>query len=352
MKKMNRYLLLLLLTGGFSAALPAVALAAQRQDPAHETTNPQPADTPRTVSAVQEWIHRSGAVLDLGLTGGYREDRLDWNIAGNPHGQNPEVLSELKWRNLEIGQVKLHSRFTLPRRLHFRGSIDYGWIANGDNRDSDYLGDDRTLEYSRTDNNSGQGSVYDFSGAAGYPFEFGREIVIALRPLIGYSWHRQNLSITDGRQTIATPGLTQGPGPFSGLDSHYDSSWYGPWVGVEVGVQAAVPGGFIRRVEGFFACEVHRADYRAQADWNLRQDLAHPNSFRHRADGAGYVLSAGLNLFVAPRWALTTEATYQDWSTHQGRHRVHFADGDTVDTRLNEVNWRSLALSVGMVYRF
>jgi outer membrane protease len=342
----------MLLAACLAVATPARPLVAQTQDRTLETKNGPPVDPPRTLSAASEWIHRSGAVLDFGIAGGYREDRLDWNIAGDSRGQNPNVLSEIKWRNLEIGQLKLQSKLTLPQMFHFRGSFGYGWIANGDNRDSDYLGDGRTFEYSRTENNADQGSVYDFSVAAGYPFAFGREPVIVLRPLAGYSYHRQNLSITDGDQTVATPGLTQDAGPFAGLDSHYDARWYGPWIGVEVGVEAAVPGGFIQRVEGFFACELHRADYRAQADWNLRQDLAHPNSFRHRAEGVGWVLSGGFNLFVTPRWALTTEAVYQNWSTNQGRHRVYFSDGATADTQLNEVDWRSLALSVGLVYRF
>jgi len=349
---MRRLILLILLAVCLAAATPAGPVAAQTQARAPETRNGSPVDSPRTLSAVQAWIHRSGAVLDLGIAGGYREDRLDWNIAGNSSGQNPNVLSELKWRNLQIGQLELQSKFTLPRVFHFRGSFGTGWIANGDNRDSDYLGDDRTFEYSRTENSADQGSVYDFSAAAGYPFAFGRETVIVLRPLIGYSYHRQNLSISDGNQTVATPGLTQSAGPFAGLDSHYDARWYGPWMGVEVGVEAAVPGGFIERVEVFFAGEVHRADYRAQADWNLRQDLAHPNSFRHRAEGIGYVLSGGFILFVAPQWALTAEAAYQSWSTNHGRHRVYFSDGDTADTQLNEVDWRSLALSVGVLYHF
>jgi hypothetical protein len=349
---MRRFYLLTILVACLAVAATADPLKAQTHHQAPETKDRAPADSSGPISAARQWIHRSGAVLDLGIAGGYREDRLDWSIAGDADGQSPEVLSELKWRDLEIGQVQMHTQFTLPRRLHLRGSFGYGWILNGENRDSDYLGDGRTFEYSRTENNADQGSVCDFSAAAGYPFEFGRGVVIALRPLIGYSWHRQNLSITDGRQTLATPGLTPDAGPFAGLDSHYDSRWYGPWVGVELGMQAEVTGGFIRRVEAFFAAEYHRADYRAQADWNLRQDLAHPNSFRHRADGVGWVLSTGVNLFLAPRWALATAVTYQDWSTHHGRHRVYFADGDTADTRLNEVNWRSMALSVGVLYRF
>lgn len=349
---MKHFLLSIALTVGLAAGASTVAFAVKPESPEADATGRRPADSPDTLRAEREWVHRSGAVVDLGLSAGPREDRLDWSIAGDRHGNNPDVLSEMKWRNLEIGQVKVQSRFTLPRVLHLRGSLGYGWILNGDNRDSDYLGDNRTIEYSRTDNNADDGSVFDFSGAVGYPLEFGREVTVTLRPLLGYSHHRQNLSITDGCQTIATPGLTPGPGPFPGLDSHYDARWYGPWAGFEVGLGTEIPGGFIQRVEGFFGFEYHRADYRAQADWNLRQDLAHPNSFRHRADGAGYVLSGGVNLFFTPRWALTAEVVYQDWSTQQGRHRVYFADGKTIDTQLNEVNWRSVALGLGVVYRF
>jgi hypothetical protein len=349
---MKHLLLWIFLTGCLTAGGLSATLAAQGQGQEPAATDLRPAESPAAICAAREWIHRSGAVLDLGLAAGVREDRLDWNIAGDRDGQNPDVLSEMKWRNLEIGQVKLNSKFTLPRVVHLRGSFGYGWIVNGDNRDSDYLGDNRTFEYSRTDNHADHGSVFDFSGAAGYPLAFGREVTITLRPLIGYSYHRQNLTITDGNQTIATPGLTPGPGPFSGLDSHYDASWYGPWVGLEVEVGTEIPGGFIQRVEGFFGFEYHHADYRAQADWNLRQDLAHPNSFRHRADGVGYVFAGGLNLFFTPQWALTTEVVYQDWSTHQGRHRVYFADGGTASTQLNEVNWRSFGLGLGVTYRF
>jgi hypothetical protein len=43
--------------------------------------------------------------LDLGLRGGCRVDKLAWSIAGNAIGTNPNVISELTWRNLEIYQV-------------------------------------------------------------------------------------------------------------------------------------------------------------------------------------------------------------------------------------------------------
>jgi len=43
---------------------------------------------------------------------------------------------------------------------------------------------------------------------------------------------------------------------------------------------------------------------------------------------------------------------YQDWSTDNGTDKVFFADGAAAKTRLNEVNWTSYALSLGLSVRF
>ena len=34
------------------------------------------------------------------FSAGYRKDELDWNIAGNINGNNPNILSELTWEDL------------------------------------------------------------------------------------------------------------------------------------------------------------------------------------------------------------------------------------------------------------
>ena len=40
----------------------------------------------------------------LSLLTGYRADNLDWNIAGNIDGENPNVFSELVWDDLNVWQ--------------------------------------------------------------------------------------------------------------------------------------------------------------------------------------------------------------------------------------------------------
>jgi hypothetical protein len=98
--------------------------------------------------------------------------------------------------------------------------------------------------------------------------------------------------------------------------------------------------------------EYHWPDYEAEADWNLRTDLAHPKSFEHDADGTGVILSADLNVYFNANWALNLNCDYQRWETNAGIDRAFFADGTTSDTRLNEVQWDSYALTIGATYRF
>jgi hypothetical protein len=304
--------------------------------------------TPSTAGATTRIENKKALPLETEfvITGGYRRDDLDWNIAGDINGNNPNILSELTWDDIESYQVKFQGSLVWPRIIALRGSANYGWIFNGDNQDSDYFGDNRTFEFSRSNNSTDDGDVWDASIAVGYPFRFGQTVIGTVIPLVGYSHHEQKLKITDGYQTI--PPI----GPFPGLDSSYDAQWEGPWIGIDLRFKARKIKTFAHRFETYFTYEYHWADYDAEANWNLRDDLAHPKSFKHDSDGNGYVIGAGFNFVLHQHWALNFNFDYQDWSTDDGTSKVFFADGTSAKTRLNEVNWTSYALSLGISLRF
>ncbi len=167
------------------------------------------------------------------LSNGYRVDQLDWNIAGNLAGTNPNVLSELTWRDIEIYQVNIGLKALINEGFYVRGSLGYGWIFDGSNQDSDFQGNNRTGEFSRSNNRTEDRNVVDASVGMGYQFTLisGR---LRLIPLLGYSYNQQNLTITDGFQTISTPGLTPACGTLSGLASTYETEWFGPWLGLDL----------------------------------------------------------------------------------------------------------------------
>ncbi|UCD31543.1 MAG: autotransporter domain-containing protein [Desulfobacterales bacterium] len=284
--------------------------------------------------------HENGVIQSNVLVSvGYRMDDLDWNIAGDTAGENPNILSELTWSDLEIYQAKLRNVTIIRKIIYFRGALAYGWITGGENQDSDFIGDNRTQEFSRSNNNSDDGNIFDASLGIGHPFTFGNG-KFRVTPLLGYSYHEQNLTISDGNQTI--PPL----GPFPNLDSTYETEWDGPWLGLDLVFQ------FNKKYTLFAEIEYHWADFYAVADWNLRSDLAHPKSFEHVADGNGIVVSTGWTCLFHRHWALNIAFDYQTWSTDHGIDRVFTAGGAVAETRLNEVNWESFTAMIGLAYHF
>lgn len=277
---------------------------------------------------------------------GYRRDDLNWNIAGDSGGNNPNVLSELTWNDLESYQVKFQGSFLIPNIVALRGYADYAWIFDGENQDSDYLGDNRADEFSRSNNDADEGNVWDGSLGVGYPFRTGQTVIATFTPLAGYSQHEQKLKITDGYQTIPPTGS------FPDLNSSYDTEWKGPWIGMDMRFRAEELNNFAKRLETYFSFEYHWVDYHAQADWNLRDDFRHPKSFEQDADGTGWIIGTGLNFVLQRNIALNFNFDYQNWQAKDGSDKIFFVDGTTVKTRLNEVNWSSYALGLGLEVRF
>jgi len=190
---------------------------------------------PCVVLAVTE---QSGGSLSLG----YREDSLDWNIGGGSDG--PNVLSELEWKNMDIFQLRGELSGSNDEDIYFRGQASYGWVWDGQNRDSDYAGNNRTLEFSRSGNSVDGSRVLDLSAGLGVMLYAGDARRWRIIPMVGYSWHYQNLRMRNGNQQLSNLANLQvldsdatrvtPLGPFPGLDSRYDAKWYGPWLGADI----------------------------------------------------------------------------------------------------------------------
>ncbi len=290
--------------------------------------------------------------LDLSL--GHRSDQLRWSIAGNNGGSNPTILSELTWDNLKIQQLQLDGFLEskdflwLGTNNLFVGSLAYGRVYSGDNQDSDYAGDNRTLEWSRSNNRSDDGYTFDASGGLGprYLLASGK---VKLAPLIGYSVHIQDLRMEEGFQTVSQniAGRTPHPlGPIVGLDSTYTAYWYGPWLGLNLQIMP------VEKLSLEISSEYHIVEFFAEADWNLRTDLEHPVSFEQEAEGSGFVLSLKSVYELNLQWSAVFTGDLQFWKAEDGNDKTFFADGRRGGTRLNEVDWDSYATMLGLRYQF
>jgi len=265
------------------------------------------------------------------------------------------VLSELICDDLQIAQFQADAFAVFSPGIYLTGNYVYGGILDGDNQDSDFAGDNRTLEFSRSTADASDDYVEDVTLGGGFRFRILESKAGArahLIPLAGYSFHEQNIRFTDADQII--PPL----GPFTGLRSEYETQWEGPWVGGRAIFE--LPG----RIELFATGEYHWAEYEADAFWSLRFDFAQPISFEHEADGTGVVISLGANWFPEflnrtgkdgdgkGRWYVRVRGDWQSWETDPGIDRVFFFDGSVAETRLNEVNWDSWAVNFGLGFRY
>jgi len=337
-----RYFVTMVLIGLF-LCLPATAAFSQASNP----ENREATENPSANKAVFSWANTT-----FDLSAGYRKDSLSWSIAGNTQGSNPNIRSELKWSDLTIYQLKLSNRTIIKERFFLRGHLDYGFVNSGSNRDSDYNGDDRSLEFSRSNNGVNGNNVWDGSIGFGPRLVF-HDSTITVCPLLGYAVAEQDLNIVDGFQAISNPPPATPPlGPIAGLDSRYEARWKGPWLGVDLMVSVPYRQGPFTEIGILFSGEYHWIDFDAEADWNLRDDYRHPVSFTHRADGNGYKFGTEIRFETDRRWGVNAGMLFQKMTTGSGSDRVYYADGSIAETRLNKVRWQSITFAAGFSYQF
>lgn len=263
-------------------------------------------------------------------TVGERETKVDWNIAGNLAGSNPNIISELEWKNLKSHQ------FLVGGVLHDGDFFlelfgEYGHIFKGENRDSDYNQDDRLGEYSRSISDSGKGYLIDAEINYGRDYNFLERI--KLTPSIGYGYHRQHLKIYDGTMVIGSADLT-------GLNSLYQANWRGPQLGIGL--------------KYLHNKNILSLDYKLQdvnfygyTDWNLRTDLRHPKSMTQNGNGKGTQLSVSFERALSNLSSLSLLGNYFQYSA-DGTHTFHLTSSNAVQ-KLNQANWESS--EVRLVYR-
>ena len=288
--------------------------------------------------------------ISTALQLGYRADSLDWNIASDLTGQaTPNIVSELQWTNLQIPLVSWDIDVYLAD-FYLRGNVAYGEIDSGNNQDSDYYGDNRTVEFSRSNNNAAGGEVADASIGFGYKFDTSdtsSKFRSYFMPMLGYSLHTQDMKMTDAVQTVES-NVTPPLGPFPDLNSTYDAEWEGVWVGLIFGEQNTKTD-----MEIELSLIYHDVDYQAEADWNLRTDFAHPKSYEHMATGHGlsFSLDGRTPFRHSKRWFWAFGLDYGRWQTKAGLTTFYVSDGSTPQQQLNEVNWESSAINLGLELR-
>jgi hypothetical protein len=291
-------------------------------------------------------VHCEMPSCDFGVQTGYRHDDLNWSIGGL--NGKPNILSELKWKKIQIAEIEANLR-VLADSYYAKGSLSYGEVLDGSCRDSDYLLNNRKAEFSRSSLETSHGSVYDWSLAGGYELKFWRNL-LSINPLGGYAVDHQHYKMNDGVQLI--DWITDYSGPIHGLNSSYTSNFKGPFIGVDFIYEATSD------LTLLATYEYHFIDYKGSGDWNLRKDLY--KDFQHRAKGRGVVGSLGFLYDISYQLSIGMTCSYTAFETKKGSSRFYALmennEGEIVKEIFNQpfngIRWKSLSALLSLNYAF
>ncbi len=279
--------------------------------------------------------------VSLSVQAGSRVDSLDWQASSATQSWNSS------WGNLGIAHARLGVDIKLDR-IHLRGMFGYGvipgsvpgfndaWSVDDSNRSgtpTEIVGDTT-------------GDVLDTDVAIGYRFHV-RSVEhrhTYLMPTIGYSYHEQNLSDTNGFNNTTGTAL-------SALDRSYNIEWDGLWFGLNLW-EIDQSQDFTIAVElAYYLSEFYAAGD-LKGDPN-EADYQHPVSFEQGiGDTSGVRFSMYGNYALNESLDLVFGFDYQTWEAKDGTHRNRLANGTTEDLVLDSVSWESASMNVGLAYFF
>ena len=278
-----------------------------------------------------------------------RKAELRWNIASDASGsKTPNILSELTFADLSLSEVQagVDVTFNYGRFKDFtvEASIKAGNNSGGMVTDSDYDGDDRTDEYSRSESNPEGSTTIDGKLLLGYQIQWSNNIFVT--SLVGYSFNQQSLRMKEGVQILDTRAAALSLGPFSSsLNSRYEATWNSAVLGIDAQYRG-------QKHQLGLRWEFFLSDYYAEANWNLRSDFAHPKSFSHWAQGNGNNIEVSYQYNVTAFFSLWASFRIENWETNEGDDVVYFSDGTKAGTQLNEVIWESSTSTAGFSLNF
>ncbi|WP_343523039.1 hypothetical protein [Pedobacter sp.] len=264
---------------------------------------------------------------------GIQQSKFNWSIAGNADGTNPDILSELIWKDLKGADFGLDIKYHITSRLSIKATNQYSTITKGEVEDTDYADDNRQNAFYFDLLNANKGYLYHGGLQLSYQLlKFGQ---FSIHPIIGASYHQQKFFLLESANNPDSKGL----------NSTYEARYKGFDFGAEFvfkmqkfSIGATVLGGFYT--------------YSAKANWNLIPDFAKPVSFTHKANS--FSLNGGINLAVPLNKCLQVEADYMinNINTYSGVDKAFFNSRPTEETQFNGANFRKNAILLGLKFSF
>lgn len=253
---------------------------------------------------------------------------LNWSIAGNEYGQSPNILSELKYKNIiSIGGFIMTSISPL-KRLHINTFYSQEKTVGGKGRDSDYGKDNCQDVVYNEPFNSNKGSSHLLEIGAAYN-------MITLKRMeidVGLSYY------TKGQHFYILNSDLQG------LKSTYNTKMNGGQISLRNNIHVA--NNFDLQVLVGYG----RLKYNSTANWNLIEVFAHPVSFKDGANGESMQSRISCEYHWNNKLSIFFATMFAHYNVFKGKDISYLKDGSSVLTQFNGANMNSGGFNLGVQY--
>ena len=266
-----------------------------------------------------KFIFSAGTSLDI--------NKLQWSIAGNTSGQNPNILSELIFKSVTSVGYYVDGTYKpfkpLDIHLFFKNSFTIG----GNGTDTDYGEDNRADPTYNLSFTSNRGNIKQFRGGGMYHLSQKRKVDIALG--------------ADYETTTQLYYITNSTVP--DLKSTYETKWKGLWL------RASVNYNILPRLGAYINMGYGINKYEGRGNWNTIDAFQHPLSFLQQANGNGLDATLGCQYKLSSLLNIDFSSNAGRLKTSKGTDNAYLSDGTTDVTQFNVAKNTYLSFKIGAV---
>ena len=290
------------------------------------------------------------------LEAGYRRDNISWR--NRFPSNDPFLKTNTRFKDIDIFQIGLCGRTTLSYNVYVRANAYWGWVLDGDFRQSvdTYFEPEQRGAFDfgfskEVRNILDDRYVYGAGIAIGYPFYF-CDCTMAVAPVIGYAVDEQNFRVQDRGIDIRQEDNMFFPVNGTGCCfQKFFNRWCGPFVGLDFNYR---PYNSCWNLYG--ELEYHWGTFHGRRSVGNRGNFDHFGFEDHKVhsrDAWGWVFALGADYDICECWTAGFSFKYHDWSASR-HHRIHenfsgdsYASGESFHERQRQNHkWHSYAINL------
>lgn len=252
-------------------------------------------------------------------------NNFQWSIAGNIHGQSPNILSELIFKKVTSLGIYLDGTFRPLNFLEITGFYQENSVISGNGFDADYNGDNRTNASYNEPFSSNKGKLEIFRFGTNLLFVHNENFYLSTG--VFYASTIQNLYILNSN--------------LENLNSTYRAKWGGAKLSLNTNYK-------INKklcMGGSLAYCFNK--YTAEGNWNLIDEFMHPLSFDQHSKGRSMDGEIGFSYKLNYFFKVIINGTIGNAKSFKGIDKSYLKNNTQILTQFNGSNSTFYAFRIG-----